>query len=94
MGRRARRPGDHDCPRSRSGVGHRSRTLIAAWSRDGRAAFLLVVWPGGPGGGVVTVAPVSLALGAGPLAAAPGRRVAATAALAGLAAFLVDVCLY
>ena len=46
------------------------------------------------GSGVFTVATAALALGAGPLAAGPGRRVAATAALAGLAAFLVDVYLY
>ena len=46
------------------------------------------------GSGVVTVAAAALALGAGPLAAGSGRRVAATAVLAGLAAFLVDVYLY
>jgi hypothetical protein len=46
------------------------------------------------GSGVVTIAAVALALGAGPLATGPGRRVAAIAALAGLAAFLVDVYLY
>ena len=46
------------------------------------------------GSGVVTIAAAALALGAGPLAAGSGRRVATTAALAGLAAFLVDVYLY
>ena len=46
------------------------------------------------GSGVVTIAAAALALGAGPLAAGSGRRVAITAALAGLAAFLVDVYLY
>jgi hypothetical protein len=46
------------------------------------------------GSGVFTIAIATLALGVGPLAAGTGRRVAATAALAGLAAFLVDVYLY
>jgi hypothetical protein len=46
------------------------------------------------GSGVFTVAVCSLALGLGPLAAGTGRRIAAVAALAGLAAFAVDVYLY
>ena len=46
------------------------------------------------GSGVFTIAVCALALGAGPLAAEPGRRTAATVALAGAAAFLVDVYLY
>jgi hypothetical protein len=46
------------------------------------------------GSGVFTIAATALALGAGPLAAGTGRRIAALAAMAGLAAFLVDVYLY
>lgn len=46
------------------------------------------------GSGVFTIAVASLALGFGLLAATPGRRLAVTALLAGLAAFLVDVYLY
>ncbi len=44
--------------------------------------------------GVFAIAAASLALGFGPLAGQPGRRLAVTATLAGLAAFLVDVYLY
>jgi hypothetical protein len=43
---------------------------------------------------MIATAAASLALGFGPLAGQPGRRLAVTATLAGLAAFLVDVYLY
>ena len=46
------------------------------------------------GSGVFAVAVAALLLGVGPLTAEPGRRLAATAALTGLGAFLVDVYLY
>jgi len=46
------------------------------------------------GSGVFTLAAAALLLGIGPLAHLPGRRLAITAALCGLAAFLVDVYLY
>lgn len=46
------------------------------------------------GSGVFAVAVTALLLGLGPLGAQPGRRTAALALLAGLAAFLVDVYLY
>ena len=47
------------------------------------------------GSGVFTIAATALALGFGPLSrAGTGRRLAAVAVLAGLAAFLVDVYLY
>ena len=46
------------------------------------------------GSGIYTLALAALVLGAGPLAAEPGRRVAVSALLCGLAAFLVDVYLY
>jgi hypothetical protein len=46
------------------------------------------------GSGVFTIALVTLLLGFGPLAAGTGRRIAAVALLAGLAAFAVDVYLY
>jgi hypothetical protein len=60
---------------------------------DAPIAVLPASWQD-TGSGVFTVAVCALALGAGPLAAAPGRRTAVTAALAGAAAFLVDVYLY
>jgi hypothetical protein len=46
------------------------------------------------GSGVFAIAVTALALGLGPLAAGPGRRISAAAVLAGLAAFFVDVYLY
>jgi hypothetical protein len=46
------------------------------------------------GSGVFTIALAAVALGLGPQATTPGRRVAITAAIAGLAAFGVDVYLY
>ena len=46
------------------------------------------------GSGVLATALSALALGFGPLAAAPGRRVALTSATCGLAALLVDIYLY
>ena len=46
------------------------------------------------GSGVFAIAVTALALGLGPLAEETGRRLAAAALLAGLAAFLVDVYLY
>lgn len=46
------------------------------------------------GSGVFAIAVAGLALGFGPLAGQPGHRLAVTAVLAGLGAFLVDVYLY
>jgi len=46
------------------------------------------------GSGVFTIALAALALGFGPLAGAPARRVAVLAGVAGLIAFAVDVYLY
>lgn len=46
------------------------------------------------GSGVFTLALAALALGLGPLGAAPGRQVAVTALLAGVGALLVDIYLY
>lgn len=60
---------------------------------DAPIAVLPASWQD-TGSGVFTIAVTSLALGIGPLAAGTGRRVAILAALAGLAAFLVDVYLY
>jgi len=60
---------------------------------DAPVAVLPASWQD-TGSGVFTVAAASLALGLGPLAGQPARRLATTALLAGLAAFLVDVYLY
>jgi hypothetical protein len=60
---------------------------------DAPIAVLPASWQD-TGSGVFAIAATALALGLGPLAAGTGRRVAALAALAGLAAFLVDVYLY
>jgi hypothetical protein len=46
------------------------------------------------GSGVFAIAVACLALGFGPLAGQPGRRLSITALLAGIGAFLVDVYLY
>ena len=46
------------------------------------------------GSGVFTLAVLTLALGFGPLRAAPGRRLATLAGLGALGALLVDVYLY
>src|SRR5258705_12263950 len=46
------------------------------------------------GSGVFAIAVAGLALGFGPLAREPGRRLAVTAVPAGLGAFLLDVYLY
>lgn len=46
------------------------------------------------GSGVFTLALAALVLGLGPLAGAPGRRVALTALLAGVGALVVDIYLY
>jgi hypothetical protein len=46
------------------------------------------------GSGVFATALAVLLLGFGPLRAAPGRRLALTAAICGLAALLVDIYLY
>jgi hypothetical protein len=46
------------------------------------------------GSGVFAVAVAAVVLGLGPLARAPGRRVALAALLAGLGALLVDIYLY
>jgi hypothetical protein len=60
---------------------------------DAPVAVLPASWQD-TGSGVFTVAVCALGLGVGPLAAGTGRRIAAVAALAGLAAFAVDVYLY
>jgi hypothetical protein len=60
---------------------------------DAPVAVLPASWQDA-GSGVFAVAVTALCLGAGALAAGTGRRLAAAAALAGLAAFLVDVYLY
>ena len=60
---------------------------------DAPIAVLPASWQD-TGSGVFAVAATALVLGLGPLAAGTGRRVAALAGLAGLAAFLVDVYLY
>lgn len=46
------------------------------------------------GSGVTTLALASVALGIGPLATSPGRRLVGLACLTGLVALLVDVYLY
>lgn len=46
------------------------------------------------GSGVFALAVAAVVLGLGPLAQAPGRRVALTALLAGVAALLIDIYLY
>ncbi|WP_433375821.1 hypothetical protein ACQPZX_06675 [Actinoplanes sp. CA-142083] len=60
---------------------------------DAPIAVLPASWQD-TGSGVFAIAATALLLGFGPLAAGPGRRLAMTATLAGLAAFLVDVYLY
>jgi hypothetical protein len=60
---------------------------------DAPVAVLPASWQD-TGSGVFAVAVCALALGVGPLAAGTGRRIAAVSALAGLAAFAVDVYLY
>jgi len=60
---------------------------------DAPIAVLPASWQD-TGSGVFTVALGSLALGLGPLASGTGRQVAVVAALAGVAAFVVDVYLY
>jgi hypothetical protein len=60
---------------------------------DAPVAVLPASWQDA-GSGVFTIAVTALALGIGPLAAGTGRRLAAVAALAGVAAFVVDVYLY
>ena len=60
---------------------------------DAPVAVLPASWQD-TGSGMFTIAVASLALGLGPLAGQPGRRLGTTALLAGLAAFLVDVYLY
>ena len=60
---------------------------------DAPVAIMPASWQDA-GSGVFTVALVAVVLGVGPMAAAPGRRLATAAALAGVAAFLVDVYLY
>jgi hypothetical protein len=71
--------------------------LHAAHGADFFTDAPLVVLPASwqdTGSGVFAIAAASLALGFGPLAGQPSRRLAVTATLAGLAAFLVDVYLY
>jgi hypothetical protein len=46
------------------------------------------------GSGVFAVAVAAVVLGLGPMAVAPGRRVALAASLAGVGALLVDIYLY
>ena len=60
---------------------------------DAPVAVLPASWQD-TGSGVFTVAVCALLLGIGPLAAGTGHRIAAVSALAGLAAFAVDVYLY
>jgi hypothetical protein len=61
---------------------------------DAPIALLPASWQD-TGSGVFTIAVTALALGLGPLAdTGTGRRITATAALAGVAAFAVDVYLY
>jgi hypothetical protein len=60
---------------------------------DAPVALMPASWQD-TGSGMFTIAVTSLALGFGPLASQPARRVAVAALLAGLAAFLVDVYLY
>ncbi|SCF00422.1 hypothetical protein GA0074696_2169 [Micromonospora purpureochromogenes] len=60
---------------------------------DAPVAVLPASWQD-TGSGVFAIAMTALALGIGPLAAGTGRRIAALATLAGLAAFVVDVYLY
>ena|SRR5215216_6739249 len=60
---------------------------------DAPLAFLPASWQD-TGSGVFTLASAALLFGLGPQADEPGRRVAGTALLCGLAAFLVDVYLY
>ena len=72
-------------------------TLHAAHGANFFTDAPLVVLPASwqdTGSGVFAIAVAALALGLGPLAGQSGRRLAATAALAGLGAFLVDVYLY
>jgi hypothetical protein len=71
--------------------------LHAAHGADFFTDAPLVVLPASwqdTGSGVFAIAVASLALGFGPLAGQPSRRLAVIATLAGLAAFLVDVYLY
>ncbi|MFB9688211.1 hypothetical protein [Amycolatopsis plumensis] len=60
---------------------------------DAPIAVFPVSWQD-TGSGVFALAVAALLLGLGPQAAAPGRRVAATALLAALAALVVDIYLY
>jgi hypothetical protein len=60
---------------------------------DAPLAVLPASWQD-TGSGVFTIAVTAVALGVGALAAGTGRRIVAVSALAGLAAFLVDVYLY
>jgi hypothetical protein len=60
---------------------------------DAPLAVLPASWQD-TGSGVFAIAVACLALGFGPLAGQPSRRTAVSAALAGVAALLVDVYLY
>jgi hypothetical protein len=60
---------------------------------DAPVSVLPVSWQD-TGSGVFTLAVACLLLGGGPLAPSPGSKVASTAFLTALAAFLVDVYLY
>jgi hypothetical protein len=68
-------------------------TAGASFFVDAPIAVLPASWQD-TGSGVFTIAVTALALGIGPLAGGTGRRIATLAALAGLAAFLIDVYLY
>jgi hypothetical protein len=68
-------------------------THAATFFTDAPIRVLPASWQD-TGSGVFTVAAATLLLGLGTDRAAPARRVAAVALLAGTAAFLVDVYLY
>ncbi len=68
-------------------------THATTFFTDAPIAVLPASWQD-TGSGVFTLATVAVLLGAGPLRAAPARRTVVMAALAGLAAFAVDVYLY
>ena len=68
-------------------------THAASFFTDAPVAVMPASWQD-TGSGVFTVAAATVILGLTALAAAPARRVAGLALLAGLAAFLVDVYLY
>ena len=68
-------------------------THAAQFFTDAPLPLLPISWQD-TGSGVATLALASVALGVGPLATSPGRRLAGLACLTGLVALLVDVYLY